>query len=69
MSIAICPAWIPAKTAANRLGTTVYRIHNLALAGQIRTKTEPGSLPRFNVEDIDRLAAERAESDSAAASN
>jgi len=57
MSIASSP-WIKAKTAANRLGTTVYQIHRLAIAGKIRTKVEFGRTPDFNAEDIDRLQAE-----------
>lgn len=55
MNVAACPSWLPAKTAADRLGVTVYTLHNMALAGQIRTKIEPGALPRFSAEDIDKL--------------
>ncbi len=58
MSIA-SSAWLRAKPAADRLGVTVYTLHNMALAGAIRHKTEKGELPRFSAEDIDRLIAER----------
>jgi predicted site-specific integrase-resolvase len=50
--------WLKAKTAADRLGVTVYKLHNMALAGQIRTMIEPGATPRYSAEDVDRLAIE-----------
>lgn len=51
--------WIRAKTAADRLGITVYRFHKMAIAGRIRSMVEPGQNPVYNAEDVDRLAAER----------
>lgn len=47
--------WLRAKPAADRLGVTVYTLHNLALAGRIRSKVDVGELPRFHAGDIDRL--------------
>lgn len=58
MSVA-ASIWLKAKPAADRLGVTVYTLHNMALAGQIRVKNEPGQTPRFHADDVDRLAAER----------
>jgi predicted site-specific integrase-resolvase len=52
--------WLKTKPAADRLGVTVYTLHNMALSGLIRTKTDPGSLPRFHAEDIDKLREESA---------
>ncbi len=57
MSIASSP-WIKAKTAADRLGVSVYRIHNLAIAGEIKSRVLPGQTPDFNTADIDRIARE-----------
>jgi predicted site-specific integrase-resolvase len=53
--------WLPAYAAANRAGISVFRLQNLAIAGQIRTKVELGQNPRYNAEDIERLAAEIAD--------
>lgn len=47
--------WLKAKPAADRLGVTVYTLHNMALSGLVRFRSEPGALPRFHAEDIDKL--------------
>lgn len=59
MSIASSP-WLKAKTAADRLGLSVYTLNKLALAGKIRTKVELGRTPDYLAEDVDRLVAENA---------
>lgn len=50
--------WLKAKPAADRLGVTVYTLHNMALAGRIRFRSELGALPQFNAEDVDKLRSE-----------
>jgi predicted site-specific integrase-resolvase len=58
MSTATSP-WLSAWAAANRVGISVTKLQNMAIAGLVRTKVEPGSTPRYHAEDIDRLAEER----------
>lgn len=57
-STAASNTWLSARAAALRLGITVYRLHALTLSGQIRTKVEPGTTPKYHAEDIDRIVGE-----------
>jgi hypothetical protein len=54
-------AWLTLRDAAARLGVTCYRMNRVAARGTVRARVSPlsGQL-QFNLEDIDRLAAELA---------
>jgi predicted site-specific integrase-resolvase len=58
MSIVESP-WLSARAAAIRAGISVHRLHNMAVAGLIRTKIEPGATPKYSAEDADRLRDEQ----------
>lgn len=50
--------WLSAYNAAKRIGLSVHKIHNLALAGRIRTKADPGQNVKYWAEDVDKLGRE-----------
>jgi hypothetical protein len=49
--------WVRANTARTRFGISLNRLARLALAGEVRAITPPGTTPRYALADLERVAS------------
>jgi hypothetical protein len=47
--------WLTARQACQQIGCSPTVVMRLALLGQIRTRLDPGTYPRYSAEDIARI--------------
>ena len=52
----MAPRWITRDEAAELLGTDACEVDSMVTEGLIETKSQPGELPRYRLDDVESLA-------------